>query len=392
VFVIGENEYHTWETLPEFARTELEPRGLKCSFVNASPKEGDNTFTNFAIIKQADLLFISVRRRTPPKEMMAMIREHLKAGKPLVGIRTASHAFGAKPTDDLHEGWPSFDVDILGGSYQNHYNNAPSNSPTALIESVREMTNHPILRGIATTPHPVTSSLYKSRNLAASATALMVGRSSDQTAVEPVAWVNTDQNRRVFYTSLGSPDDFKQAFFRRLLVNGIFWTLNLPVPAASTGNGDNAQAAHSKTETDGSRQEHSLAPEESLARFTVAKDLEIDQVLAEPLVRQPVFLSFDERGRMWVVEYLQYPFPAGLKMLSHDSVWRAVYDKVPPPPPHHFRGADRITIYEDSGNGSFRKYKTFVEGLNEYCHGGDQGTRRSLGIESALSALLPGSK
>jgi putative heme-binding domain-containing protein len=113
------------------------------------------------------------------------------------------------------------------------------------------------------------------------------------------------------------------------------------------------------------RQEHGLAPQESLRRFKVAEDLEIDQVLAEPLVRQPVFINFDERGRLWVVEYLQYPFPAGLKMLSHDSVWRAVYDKVPPPPPHHFVGADKITIYEDTaGDGVFRKHKTFLEGLN----------------------------
>ena len=93
--------------------------------------------------------------------------------------------------------------------------------------------------------------------------------------------------------------------------------------------------------------------------------MEIDQVLAEPLVRQPVFLNFDERGRMWVVEYLQYPFPAGLKMLSHDSFWRAVYDKVPPPPPHQFVGADKIAIYEDpDGSGHFTKHKNFLEGLN----------------------------
>src|SRR6266481_5370158 len=119
------------------------------------------------------------------------------------------------------------------------------------------------------------------------------------------------------------------------------------------------------TSTQTARQDHPLNPAESLARFKVADDLAIDQVLAEPLVRQPVFMNFDERGRLWVVEYLQYPFPAGLKMLSHDSFWRAVYDKVPPPPPHHFVGADRISIYEDpDGSGRFTKQKYFLEGLN----------------------------
>src|SRR6185369_15749106 len=97
-------------------------------------------------------------------------------------------------------------------------------------------------------------------------------------------------------------------------------------------------------------------------QFTVANDLKWETVLAEPVVRQPVSLSFDERGRMWVVQYLQYPSPAGLKMVSHDNVWRSVYDKVPPPPPHHFRGADKITIHEDTdGDGRFDKHTTFID-------------------------------
>ena len=108
-----------------------------------------------------------------------------------------------------------------------------------------------------------------------------------------------------------------------------------------------------------------IAPAESMKHFTVFDDLEIDQLLAEPLVKQPVFLNFDERGRMWVVQYQQYPHPAGLKMTSRDNFWRAVYDKVPPPPPNHIRGRDKITIHEDTdGDGVFDKHKTFLEGLN----------------------------
>jgi putative heme-binding domain-containing protein len=108
-----------------------------------------------------------------------------------------------------------------------------------------------------------------------------------------------------------------------------------------------------------------LSPTDSLKQFEVADDFEWEQVLAEPLIAQPVFLNFDERGRMWVVEYRQYPAPAGLKVVSHDSVWRVVYDRVPPPPPHHFKGVDRISIHEDSdGDGSFDRHKIFLEGLN----------------------------
>jgi putative membrane-bound dehydrogenase-like protein len=108
-----------------------------------------------------------------------------------------------------------------------------------------------------------------------------------------------------------------------------------------------------------------LPPAEAAKTFTVPDDLEIEQVLAEPIVRQPVFLNFDERGRMWVVQYLQYPAPAGLKDVSRDKFWRTVYDKVPEPPPRGVKGADKITIHEDTdGDGAYDRHKTFVEGLN----------------------------
>jgi hypothetical protein len=100
-------------------------------------------------------------------------------------------------------------------------------------------------------------------------------------------------------------------------------------------------------------------------------------------------ISFDERGRMWVVQYRQYPNPAGLKMVSRDNFWRAVYDKVPPPPPNHVRGLDKITIHEDTdGDGKYDKHKTFVDGLNIATSMRDWITTAVFCAESALSALL----
>ena len=108
-----------------------------------------------------------------------------------------------------------------------------------------------------------------------------------------------------------------------------------------------------------------LSPREALAQMKVPDDLEAQLALAEPDIGQPLFMTFDERGRMWVVEFKQYPNPAGLKMVSRDKFLRAVYDKVPPAPPHHFPGADRISIHEDrDGDGVYEMHKTFVEGLS----------------------------
>lgn len=108
-----------------------------------------------------------------------------------------------------------------------------------------------------------------------------------------------------------------------------------------------------------------LSAADAAKSFKVADDLRFDQVLAEPAVKQPVSLSFDERGRLWVVQYLQYPHPEGLKILSRDVFWRVVYDKVPPPPPNHVRGKDIVSVHEDTdGDGVYDKHAVVLDGLN----------------------------
>jgi len=108
-----------------------------------------------------------------------------------------------------------------------------------------------------------------------------------------------------------------------------------------------------------------LSPEEAVKRMKVADGFEVKIVAAEPMVRQPVSISFDDRGRIWVVQYLQYPAPAGLKAVKVDQYLRTVYDRVPEPPPKGPRGADRITILSDfDKDGRARKSKDFITGLN----------------------------
>jgi putative heme-binding domain-containing protein len=108
-----------------------------------------------------------------------------------------------------------------------------------------------------------------------------------------------------------------------------------------------------------------LSPEESLARMKTPDDLQVELVLSEPHIGQPLSMKWDSRGRLWVMNYLQYPSPAGLKMVSRDKFLRSVYDQVPPPPPNHFRGADKITIHEDTdGDGKLDKHTQFLDGLS----------------------------
>lgn len=105
--------------------------------------------------------------------------------------------------------------------------------------------------------------------------------------------------------------------------------------------------------------------QEAVKRFTVPNDLALDLVLGEPQVTQPVFITFDPRGRMWVVQYNQYPYPEGLKVVNMDWHTRATFDKEPLPPPSNAKGADKITMFEDTDNdGTFDKSTDVITGLN----------------------------
>lgn len=227
VFLIGEDEYRTWETLPDFASKDLKPSGYRTTIVQADPANKNDFPGLVAALRDADLLFISVRRRTPPAEQLDAIRAHLAAGKALIGIRTASHAFALRgkdqPADPKLSTWQDFDPEVFGGNYSNHY----KGDQVASISFAPGAQSHPILKNIPAAKLPGHGSLYKVSPLGEGTKPLLIGAIVGQ-APEPVAWTRLygSKSARVFYTSLGHPEDFKSADFRRLLVNAIGWTLD----------------------------------------------------------------------------------------------------------------------------------------------------------------------
>lgn len=224
VFVIGEREYQTKESLPAFAKEHLEPRGLRCTFIHADSQDG-NLFPGIKSLKTADLLFLSVRRRCPPDQQLKLVRDYLAAGKPLVGIRTASHAFhtrGQHP--DGHAEWQEFDAQVFGGNYHGHRQAGPKTALT-VAEGAGQ---HPILQNFSVASFAGNGSLYQVSPMAKEATPLLIGTVADHPA-EPVAWTHVYRKGRVFYTSLGHPDDFQSEDFNRLLTNAVMWALGKPV-------------------------------------------------------------------------------------------------------------------------------------------------------------------
>jgi nicotinamidase-related amidase/type 1 glutamine amidotransferase len=222
VIVAAEDGYQTSRTLPQFALQQL-GRDFRVRYVFADAKER-HTLPGLDVLREADVLLLSVRRRGLPHEQMELLRQFIAAGKPVVGIRTASHAFAPKdkPGDGI-DTWPTFDRDVLGC----HYGGDHSGEKKTTVRIADGAASHSILKGVAGT-FRTAGSLYRSQPLAEGATPLLLGKTEGVDLAEPVAWTWTRKDGgRVFCTSLGHPDDFRDENFVRLLHNGILWAAGL---------------------------------------------------------------------------------------------------------------------------------------------------------------------
>ena len=354
VLISGEYEYESARTLPAFQRW-LEAR-YPVRGVYLERTKGEH-IPNLDALDKADLLVMVIRRMTLPPEQLERFKKFVASGRPLIALRTSSHAF---------ENWKEFDRDVLGGNYHNHYGNALV-SPAKIHPPARD---HRILKGIPA-EFITGGSLYKTSPLGANATPLMFGSVTGYDP-EPMAWTNSRGNQRIFYTSLGHPKDFETGPLKELIVNAIYWALDRDVPVPK-GGAPPYEIAPPKTPEakspdvprSSTARSNGLTPAEAVARMKLADGLTANVFAAEPDIVQPVAMNWDDRGRMWVVEYRQYPHPEGLKAVALDQYFRTKYDRVPEPPPRGARGADRIKILEDTdGDGRADKVMTFVDGLN----------------------------
>ncbi|MDH3584839.1 MAG: ThuA domain-containing protein [Phycisphaerae bacterium] len=237
VFLIAEREYGTAETLPAFARKHLHPQGVKTSFIFAQGSEGAarNRFGAFDPLKTADLLVISVRRRAPSQDQMAVLRKWVGAKKPIVALRTASHAFALRGDAAPPKGhllWPTFDRDVLGAVYRGHYGGATAKGePATRLFPGPGSGKHPVMQGVTLPPASgIQSHLYRSEELDKRASVLLLGKPAERDEKQPVAWTLIRDGHRVFYTSLGSREDMQMTAVQRLLRNAVYWAADRQVP------------------------------------------------------------------------------------------------------------------------------------------------------------------
>lgn len=219
VIVTSEPEYKTEVSLTQFAKDEL-GKEFRVSLVYGDAQDG-SILPGLEVLKSADLALISIRRRTLLPEQLQQIRDFISSGKPVIGIRTASHAFCLrdKPAPDGRADWTEFDREVIGGSYTNHHGEGPATTLTIATGTAE----HPILSSVDVAELRGKGSLYKVSPLQPTATPLLIGSIPDA-AAEPVAWLNQRKDGGMtFYTSLGHVGDFEQPTFRRILKNACSW-------------------------------------------------------------------------------------------------------------------------------------------------------------------------
>ena len=213
--ISGSKEYGSEPSLKAFEAL-LSKKGIECTASWA--QDGGKTLPNVSAVPAADLIIVFTRRMKLPEDEMKVVRSHWEAGKPVIGIRTASHAWGDKGSADN----TTFDLKVLGNNYQGHYGDEP-----VAVTPAPAQARHPVLDGV----RPFTSrKLYKAGPLAPTTIPLQFGDNGKGRHV--VSMVNEHKGGRVFYTSLGVPEDFQDENFRRMLLNAIYWTTRRSPPMA----------------------------------------------------------------------------------------------------------------------------------------------------------------
>ena len=216
-FVTAENEYRTNQRFHEFAHELLLTQGVNCDFAAGTQSitdPGRHNIENLQILQDAGLVFLSVRRRALEAEKMNAVRDYVNSGKPLVGIRTASHAFSVNEriADNLVT-WDNFDQEVWGGNYTGHLRNSETQ-----VSLVPGMESHPLLKGLDPGGFTSSGSLYQCRPLAPDTQVLLLG-TLPGAPQEPVLWINHRPNGIAIYTSLGHGDDWNEPNFRQLMLN-----------------------------------------------------------------------------------------------------------------------------------------------------------------------------
>ncbi|MFM8284552.1 MAG: nicotinamidase [Planctomycetaceae bacterium] len=223
--VIAEEEYGSHRTLPAFARRRL---GGAFRVVEHHVADGDpHSIPGLERLDDADVVVLSARRRGLHPREMAALRRFLAAGKPVVGIRTASHAFEPRPPVADRETWPGFDRDVFGIAYTGHFGKA---IPSALRIAPGAAGDALVVGIPADAVVPQSGSLYRIAPLSDATAVLAVGAIPGEADQPVLTRFRRPDGGLSVYTSVGHPDDLLRPEVERMLVNAIHLAAGVKPP------------------------------------------------------------------------------------------------------------------------------------------------------------------
>ncbi len=258
VLVSGDEEYRSEQALPQLARILAIRQGFKCTVLFAinrkdgtiDPDVRDN-IPGLEALDSGDLMIIFARFRDLPDEQMKHIVDYVDSGRPIVAMRTATHAFDLKTSQTYQQySWNSkvwdggFGRQVLGETWIDHHGHHGKQSTRGIITKGQE--NHPILRGIHDGEIWGPTDVYEVRRpLPGDSQPLILGQvlegmqptdppvaGKQNDPMLPVAWVKSYTGKeghaaRVFTTTMGAAQDLQNEPLRRLIVNACFWAVRM---------------------------------------------------------------------------------------------------------------------------------------------------------------------
>jgi hypothetical protein len=257
VLVSGDEEYRSEEGLPQLAKILAQRHGFKCTVLFAidkkdgtiNPNQVDN-IPGLEVLDDADLLILEVRWRDLPDDQMKYIVKYVESGNPVVGLRTATHAFNLKSSPTYakynwnNKDWVGgFGRQILGETWVRHHGQHAVQSTRGII--ARGAENHPIMRGIKDGDIWGPTDVYEVHPIGDVMTLVygqvLTGMSPKDPPVAgpindpmmPIAWIKTykgaqdNKKARIFTTTMGAATDLENEGVRRMIVNACYWTLGM---------------------------------------------------------------------------------------------------------------------------------------------------------------------
>jgi hypothetical protein len=269
VLIAGDEEYRSEQGLVQMARILAERHGFRCTVLfsidpasgTIDPNRRDN-IPGLEALDHADLMILFLRWRNLPDEQMKHIVDYVESGRPVIGMRTATHAFKqetnptyARYAWDSKEWDGGFGRQVLGETWVSHHGKHGKQSTRGVIAPGME--KHPVLRGVAEAGIWGPSDVYTVKMpLPGDSQPLVLGQvlegmqptdppaaGKQNDPMLPVAWVKTftgarGKKARIFTTTMGAAEDLQSEGLRRLLVNAVYWTLGMESRIPAKANVD----------------------------------------------------------------------------------------------------------------------------------------------------------